>query len=244
MLRAGHLKVFMVRIMNYVILLTACVDPNGMKYTKLQNSEQRKKQYIEALDWYINNTNFNIIFAENSNCDFSDMYKKYIEENRLEYLTYSGNDYDKSLGKGFGEANIIKYAINNSKLIRDDDYIIKITGRIKVLNINKLIDVKDKAIQYKNNGNKFAEGTIVSFPVKFIKKYFNKNINLINDSKSFYFEHALYKSINEQKEFIKREFKINPKIDGFRGTTGKKYSNQWYNFLLWIKEKMNIFVNE
>jgi len=206
-------------------------------YTKLQNSDHRKKQYIKALDWYIKNTKFNIIFTENSNCDFSNMYKKYIEENRLEYLTYNGNDYDKSLGKGFGEANIIKYAINNSKLICDDDCIIKITGRVKVLNISKLININAKEIQCNRNNNKYIESTIFSFPIQFFKKYFIKNINLINDSKSFYFEHALYKSVNEQNEFKKSEFKMNPKIDGFRGTTGRKYSNQRDNYLCWMAEK-------
>jgi hypothetical protein len=227
----------MLEKMNYLILLTACVNPEGMKYTKLQDSEQRKIQYIEALDWYIKNTKFNIIFAENSNCDFSFLYTKYIEENRLEYLTYNGNDYDKSFGKGFGEANIIKYAINNSRLILENDFIIKITGRVKVLNINKLIDIGKNGIQCRSVNDNFVESTVFSFPIKFYKKYFIKNIHSINDSKGVFFENALCKSINEQNEFLKNEFKMKPIIDGFRGTTGKKYSDKWQNFLLWINTK-------
>lgn len=32
-----------------VLLLTACVSPNGMTYTAVQDSARRKKAYIDAL---------------------------------------------------------------------------------------------------------------------------------------------------------------------------------------------------
>ena len=32
-----------------VILLTACISPDGMAYTALQDSNERKRQYIDAI---------------------------------------------------------------------------------------------------------------------------------------------------------------------------------------------------
>ena len=36
-----------------VILLTACVNPNGMSKTVLQDVELRRKQYVNALNFYL-----------------------------------------------------------------------------------------------------------------------------------------------------------------------------------------------
>lgn len=35
-----------------VVLLTACVNPNGMSKTVLQDVELRRKQYVNALNFY------------------------------------------------------------------------------------------------------------------------------------------------------------------------------------------------
>lgn len=44
-------------LMNYmddvILLLTACINPNGMLYTAIQDTELRKKQYIESLTFYL-----------------------------------------------------------------------------------------------------------------------------------------------------------------------------------------------
>ncbi|RGZ18921.1 hypothetical protein DXA01_25180 [Bacteroides caccae] len=49
--------------MNYmddvVLLLTACINPNGMLYTTIQDTELRKKHYIESL-FFLFNKNSNI----------------------------------------------------------------------------------------------------------------------------------------------------------------------------------------
>ena len=57
--------------MNYmddvVLLLTACINPNGMLYTTIQDTELRKKHYIESLFFYLTKTQYKIVFVENSN---------------------------------------------------------------------------------------------------------------------------------------------------------------------------------
>lgn len=73
----------------------------------MRNPEIRLQQYKEALDWYLENTGYKILLVENSGFGFSDCYQKQINEGRLELLCYNGNDYDRTRGKGYGEATII-----------------------------------------------------------------------------------------------------------------------------------------
>ena len=39
-----------------VLLMTACINPQGMSKTVLQNKEERLTQYKTALNWYLRNT--------------------------------------------------------------------------------------------------------------------------------------------------------------------------------------------
>lgn len=123
---------------NIVILLSACINPSGMPFTMLQDCNIRKNQYIKAINWYLVHTTFPIVFVENSGIYIGDSFNEYIESNRIEFITFNGNNYDKSLGKGYGEALIIEEAIEKSKLLSNCDNIVKITGRLIIKNIKKL----------------------------------------------------------------------------------------------------------
>ena len=49
-----------------ILLLTGCINPAGMSYTTLINPEERKKQYVDAIHFYLSKTNYPIVFSENS----------------------------------------------------------------------------------------------------------------------------------------------------------------------------------
>ena len=48
-----------------ILLLTGCINPAGMSYTTLINPEERKKQYVDAIHFYLSKTNYPIVFSEN-----------------------------------------------------------------------------------------------------------------------------------------------------------------------------------
>ena len=128
--------------------MTATVVPNGTKYTYLQDPETRKSQYLEAIDFYLRETAYDIVFCENTGANLFDEIESQEKYGRLEYLTFYGNDYDKSLGKGYGEARIIEYAIRNSQRLKSADFVIKITGRVKILNLYELAHIVSKKSRY------------------------------------------------------------------------------------------------
>ena len=81
-----------------ILLLTGCINPAGMSYTTLNNPEERKKQYVDAINFYLSSTNFPIVFAENSGTDISNIFQDYIKSSRIEILCFCGH-HDKGRGK-------------------------------------------------------------------------------------------------------------------------------------------------
>lgn len=55
-----------------VLLLTGCIQPNIKNdILAVTDVETRKKQYIEAIKWYVQNTPYKIVFCENSGYNIS-----------------------------------------------------------------------------------------------------------------------------------------------------------------------------
>lgn len=214
---------------NFIILLTGCIEPNGMKYTSLQDSKIREKQYFDAIKFYLQETTLNIVFCENSNkTSFAKNFKSYQDTGRYEYITFDGNSFDRNKGKGYGEALIIEYALNNSKLINKESSLIKITGRIIISNIKTILFLyKKKNHLYIQLNNNIAQKSISSrffiAPTLFFTNYFIPNMTNINDSKGYYFEHLLY---DQTKKWRKDKRNISDialaiKYEGTSGTTGE-----------------------
>ncbi len=219
--------------MNYmddvILLLTACINPNGMLYTAIQDTELRKKQYIESLTFYLTQTQYKIVFVENSNIDISHLYQKEISEGRLECITFNGNNFDRSLGKGFGEALILEYAFHHSKFIAQCHYIVKITGRIIVENVLELMGscLLNKKRVYCELGLREKTALSVFFVAHkdFISLFLSKK-DSINDSANCYFEKVLFQSILEWKKGVGHKynhFYLPIRMRGVSGSTGMVY---------------------
>lgn len=218
-----------------VILLTACVNPKGMVFTKLQNPSERLIQYQEALRWYLENTNYPIVFCENTNTDISVQYKQYINNRRLEYICFDGNNYDKKRGKGYGEALIIEYALLHSNFLKKANFIIKITGRLILKNINQLISAasnsnKVYANLHKWNMRLICDSRLFIAPPVFLLKFFLPQIEKLNDANQYYFEHLLYDQIQKYIEEGGKhsEFYLPLRLVGISGTHGTKLYPEGY----------------
>lgn len=240
---------------NRVLLLTACITPDGMAYTALQNPKIREAQYLNALNWYLANTDFRIVLCENTNYKLPLDYSIYIENGRLEYLTFDGNNnFDKSRGKGIGEALIIQHAIKKSKFIAEADVIMKMTGRQILKNINFVVrHCLDSHCVYANL-LKMNLGIMVALSQFFIchksfyEDYFFNGIEKLDDSRFYYFEHLLYDSMQRWKHDGNgqiSEFWMPLFIDGISGSLNKPVPSSkhfWAVALLkYIMHKVGIY---
>lgn len=226
-----------------MLLLTACVEPKGMSFTALQSRDTRRLQYVTALKWYLTHTKLNIVIVENTLNNYVSEFQSYIRSGRLEFITFDGNNYNHELGKGYGEAQIIRKAIECSRLIASCDLIIKITGRIVIENINLIarlstcpMTLYGKKVIY--NDKNAIESIIFVAPKSFIANYFLDSASTINDSTGYYFEHLLYDKAQSWKHDGNNvsEFPVPIRINGISGTTGKTYyrltNYEYYRALL------------
>ena len=209
----------------YVLLLTACVKPGRMINTVLTDPSIRREQYIEALRFYLRETNYSIVFIENTEEDFSNLFRIYIESGRLEYITFQGNNHlYQHRGKGYGEAVILEYAIQHSRFLQECEYIVKITGRLKLLNVKQILwlhryVIPKCDIQCSMDVNsRFSDSRLVILNIQFLR-YFLINKNSINDD----FECVLFECMDKQTEFICYPLFIRPSWIGISGTVGDNY---------------------
>jgi hypothetical protein len=229
-----------------LIFLTGCIQPNGMSFTKLQDPPVRQNQYVDAIRFYLNNSTLPLLFVENSGVDISDLFQKEITEGRLEIIAFNGNNYDKKLGKGYGEMLIIEKALKNSLFLKNSQFVFKITGRYQLLNLDSYLEYRRKSnglelmvdlrrqLQYADS--RFW-GSSINFLVEILLKYKEE----INDSNNFYFEHALCYATHEaiSKKYSFSVLKYKPRFKGTYATDNKKYRS---SFIYWWPLNVKQFI--
>ena len=210
-----------------VILLTGTITPNILSNLTIKDPEAREEQYKEALQFYIDKTNYKIIFAENSNNQFKNF--PYLPD-RIEYLTFNSQLTKIDRGKAFKEMEIIDFVFQNSKFLEKAESIVKITGRLMVLNINNLSKRYLKSLEKQSN-------LIYCYPYRpknmdarcffFTKDFWpflktrGKDITL-----TYNFEKSLWDAAYDYQKFNENYYKpINPspRIKGLSGTFGIRY---------------------
>lgn len=126
------------------LLLTGCIDPGSTPFLKLRDTQTRLADYLASIARWIDESDFgSIVFCENSG--YSHSYEDLVERaraagKRLEVLSYRGNEGAQLYGKGYGEGEIIKHALEHSSLLKDKKSFYKATGRIFVRNINSILE--------------------------------------------------------------------------------------------------------
>lgn len=220
---------------NPVILLTSCVNPNGMYETNLTNKDIRYKQYCLSIDYLLKTTKLNIVVVDNTNIDYSQRFSN----SRLEILYFDGNHFNRSYGKGYGEVEIISYALKKSTFISKSNYIIKLTGRTPLINIDKYFtfyNINENTVlvdmPYRRMFRCYSR--VIFAPKSFYYDYFLKDALKINDSLGYYFEDHLYNSLEKalHDKKIKLKLVLFPFIfKGVSGTDGKPLKIKWIQII-------------
>jgi hypothetical protein len=227
--------------LDFCLLVTATIDPKGMKYLVRNNINERLSDYKKTFLNILNNYKINkIIFIENSgyNIVIFREYAKQYPNKEIEIISSRVNNYfPREYGKGFGEYLCFKEIIKKSTLFKKCKYFIKTTGRYYIKNFN---EIYSEISQFKNdiyinlqNNFTYAECSIFGGSKNFIQKYILEEIRKTNDSKKIIFEkcvaNATLKAISDG--LLPSFSSIPPKIQGFIGTNGKKFrSNMIKNF--------------
>ena len=218
-----------------LLIITATVNPPKQDLLKINSIEERITQYKDSLSFFIKCEAFDkIILCDNSNY-ILDNYVFEEEEKlakrrgvNLELISFCGDvDKVKNQGKGYGEGEIMEYLLKNSKLVNDEEVFFKITGRLKVDNILKIINrIKNHKICYINVPNhvthEMYDTRFYCMPIGIFKNYFIHEYKKVNDKEKYYLE-TLYTDILKSNHIKHRNFPLYPRIVGISGTSGSEY---------------------
>ena len=218
---------------DFSIILTCTVNPIQMPNLVRNNPEIRFQDYKKSFNFWVNNAFVNkIILLENSNFDLSyfNEVAEDIKNKEIEIISSnSNNEYDKSLGKGYGQYLCLKEIFDQSQIAKTTKYFIDVTGRHCVKNFKAIIEdiIKNESDIYVNitDNLKFADANIYGGTKNFFINYLLPETKKTNDSQNKIFENcvasATLKAVSDGMNLSKTP--IYADIEGFIGTNGKKY---------------------
>lgn len=105
----------------------------------------RLTDYAEALKFYLSLSNTvidRILFIDNSNSDLSplvELVERFPHNKNVELVSFAGNDHPYQFGKAYGEFKLLDYGLACTNLFGADDIVWKTTGRLKFLNLEKMV---------------------------------------------------------------------------------------------------------
>lgn len=224
---------------NVCIILTTTIYSDPQKHFSIINdSNERLTLYLESIKQWLKETNLNIVIVENSGYEFLELQKYKNEyKYRLEIISFNEKDLPSNIfielearalnikgdylstSKGTSEIFSIYYACQHSKLIKNCDFLIKITGRYFIPGFEQYI-IQNEITNYdalrQFNPDRCE---IVGCNFGLIDKIFKPNN--FRSSNGLYIHHieSLYKERIEQldpkKVFICQNFTIKKTMTGY-----------------------------
>lgn len=123
--------------MNTTLILTSTVTINQNKCWLYQTDKNDRLQtYLKSVLQWLSKTKFNIILVDNSGYNYDELsVEKELYKDRFEVITFIESELEQAKylehdrNKGASEMFSIDYAFNNSNIIKQSNFIIKITAR-------------------------------------------------------------------------------------------------------------------
>lgn len=176
--------------MTTTILLTATVNVQAKPILYQKNKEDRLNIYLNVIRQWLTKTNFKIVLVENSGYKFPELQEeKEFFKDRFEIISFveklekEARYLENEEGKGGSEMYAIHFAYYISKFIKSSIFIIKVTSRFFIPELEKYLLTKDL---YNYDGlcqNNVTRCEMVGTHIKNFHIIFNKY--LIDDSGNY-----------------------------------------------------------
>lgn len=210
------------------LVLHATVDPSGVVFVKRDDPRERFEDYRRGLQQWVMRDDFDkLIFVENSGYDLSGLREiadaSPLSKDSVEFLSFDGQDFPRELGKGYGETLNFQYVLDNSKILDEDDRLIRSNGRYYVENMHVFFEALQPPTEMLTELREYlsyADVTVLGGTVEFFRKYICPYGFEVNDSKGYYMEHAYARAVHRALAdgLVWRPFPEPPSVVGYSGT--------------------------
>lgn len=123
------------------VLLTSCIHVADPASVNLINPEARIHHTLESVEkWLLSFPEIKLVICDSSNFDFTPLINAGFPGATVECLHFEA---DKALvklhSKGYGEGEIVRYALEHSSLLKESDYFAKCTAKLWVENFTECL---------------------------------------------------------------------------------------------------------
>lgn len=238
---------------NVVLVVTGTISPPAdSEFLKLQDAKERLRQYKEGLLSCLESGAFSkVVFCENSNFGTERLsaIKERAEELsvQLELFSFAGDTEGvRRHGKGFGEGEIMKYVFANSRLVQEEDLLVKLTGRMKVDNLSEIVSRLKENGCYFNIPNRthreMFDTRMYAMPVSLFRQLFLEAYKQVDDRKGKYLE-IVYTGVLSENGIKVRNFPRYPRMVGMSASTGADYVyTEWKCKIKDVLSKFNYYM--
>lgn len=222
------------------ILLTGTISPGLVPNLKRVDPLEREKDYYYAIKEWLR-LELPLVFVENSNYESELINSLFKNQSECEYIRFESKT--SYLGKSHGEAEILKYAFDNSDIVKSSKIVIKSSGRQYITNSLRIIDafheLNVSVMSWLKQYLQYADSRFFIGNKDFYINYLFTELDLIDETKSVYLEHALARAIHRciadgKCWSLPSEYPI---CKGISGTNNVKYENSFFG-----KIKGNIII--
>jgi ubiquinone/menaquinone biosynthesis C-methylase UbiE len=228
------------------LLMTATIEVANPSLVKRNDTATRLKDYEGSLRRWLNDqaSISRIVFAENSGYTFETLKKIVAAENpnniSVEFLRVPPTSIEQG-GISIGELRIIAHALAHSSLLKESEHFIKITGRVFVENIDKLIEAIPQdhhMVSFFSENLSYVDSVLIFFHTQFYREIISERaiFEMMNPNGRIDFERAMAKAFHRAmaSDYRWYPFAVLPILSGMTGTKntsyGKKYS---WRYSLW-----------
>jgi hypothetical protein len=231
------------------LVITSSVHVNT-RHTILRDPGERERQYVEALLFFILETPFQrIVVCDNSGYAYPGVLRELAAEQgkQLEILGFTGDrEAMERQGKGYGEGEIMAYILSHSRLLTEVEGFLKVTGRLRLTNAEKLLRKADHRQTYFMPVSLIrprwlvpaAARPCVEIRVYYTPKAIFRDILLevyreVSDDRTYFLEHAYHDALAASLVKV-RCFPTAPEITGMSGSNGWAFKERpgWKKLLI------------
>jgi len=229
------------------ILLTSCVfvsDPS----VSLKDKDSRIRYTLESIEkWLAISPDLRLVICDGSNFDFSEIILQKFPHANIECIFFENNRELVSLhGKGYGEGEIVNYALQHSASLRDSNFFAKCTAKLWVENYFDCLKhwngrflckaYFSRVFSLSSTQFEYVDTRFYLVDKAFYLEYLSTVYLNVGGELGLSLEHC-FRDVIQKEKFSKVMFNVPPVICGVGGGSGTYYKN---NLKRRIKEKLRL----
>ncbi len=179
------------------IVLPSAIDVKGVANMQRADPLVRLADHERALARWLDDPHVrNIIFIENSGYPLDSLrtlVARHSAGKDVEFLSFDGQDFPRSRGKGYGEALAMQRLLEHSTQLRRTGHFLKVNGRYYVPNVARVLSGMDDDVDVFCNLNRslgFSDCRVYGGSLAFLERVVHEGLK-VDEETGGWLEHAV-----------------------------------------------------